>query len=216
MVKYLIGGKIPVKKLDISCIILAGGKSLRLGHDKLTEKVGNTTLLEKVISRIDSLSKDIVIVTAEERDFTEFADNPKVKTVSDIFPGRGSLGGIYTGLVKSESFYSLVIAADMPFLNGGLLAYMTEVADGFDFVIPRIGTFFEPLHSIYSKKCISPIETMIKKNRRVIIELFDLVKVRYVEAEEIDRFDPEHLSFFNINTIEDLELARKITNGAKE
>lgn len=201
--------------MDISSVILAGGKSLRLGHDKITEKVGNVTLLEKVISRIDSLSKDIVIVTAEERSFKEFADNKKIKTLADIFPGRGSLGGIYTGLKKSETFYNLVVAADMPFLNGELLAYMTEVADGFDFVIPKIGTFFEPLHAIYSKNCIAPIETMIKKNRRVIIELFDFVKVRYVEAEEIERFDPEHLSFFNINTVEDLELARKIADGAK-
>jgi len=202
--------------LDISCIILAGGKSLRLGHDKITEKVGNKTLLEKVISRIDSLCKDIVIVTAEERSFAESGDNPKIKTVSDIFPGRGSLGGIYTGLVKSESFYNLVIAADMPFLNRDLVAYMTEVAEGFDFVIPRIGSYFEPLHSIYSKNCVPPIETMIKNNRRIIIELFDFVKVRYVEAEEIDRFDPEHMSFFNINTMEDLELARKIDDGAKD
>ena len=202
--------------MDISCIILAGGKSLRLGHDKITEKVGNKTLLEKVISRIDSLCKDIVIVTAEERSFAESGDNPKIKTVSDIFPGRGSLGGIYTGLVKSESFYNLVIAADMPFLNRDLVAYMTEVAEGFDFVIPRIGSYFEPLHSIYSKNCVPPIETMIKNNRRIIIELFDFVKVRYVEAEEIDRFDPEHLSFFNINTLEDLELARKIADGAKD
>jgi molybdopterin-guanine dinucleotide biosynthesis protein A len=201
--------------LDISSIVLAGGKSLRLGHDKITEKVGNVTLLEKVVSRINSLSKDIVIVTAEERSFKEFADNKKVKTVADIFPGRGSLGGIYTGLIESETFYNLVIAADMPFLNGELLAYMMEVADGFDFVIPKIGTFFEPLHAIYSKNCVTPIETMIRKNRRVIIELFDFVKVRYVEAEEIDRFDPEHLSFFNINTVEDLELARKIADGAK-
>ncbi|HEY97615.1 MAG TPA: molybdenum cofactor guanylyltransferase [Dehalococcoidia bacterium] len=202
--------------MDISCIILAGGKSLRLGHDKITEKVGNKTLLEKVISRIDSLCKDIVIVTAEERSFAESGDNPKIKTVSDIFPGRGSLGGIYTGLVKSESFYNLVIAADMPFLNRDLVAYMTEVAEGFDFVIPRIGSYFEPLHSIYSKNCVPPIETMIKNNRRIIIELFDFVKVRYVEAEEIDRFDPEHMSFFNINTMEDLELARKIDDGAKD
>jgi molybdopterin-guanine dinucleotide biosynthesis protein A len=202
--------------LDISAVILAGGKSLRLGHDKITEKVGNATLLQKVISRIDSLSKDIFIVTAEEKSFKEFADNKKLKTVADIFPGRGSLGGIYTGLVKSESFYNLVIAADMPFLNRELLAYMTEVADGFDFVIPKIGTFFEPLHAIYSKNCVTPIETMIRKNRRVIIELFDFVKVRYVEAEEIDRFDPEHLSFFNINTVEDLELARKIADGVKD
>lgn len=202
--------------MDISSVILAGGKSLRLGHDKITEKVGNVTLLEKAISRIDSLSKDIVIVTAEERSFKEFADNNKVKTVADIFPGRGSLGGIYTGLKKSETFYNLVIAADMPFLNGELLAYMTEVAEGFDFVIPKIGTFFEPLHAIYSKNCVTPIETMIRKTRRVIIELFDFVKVRYVEAEEIDRFDPEHLSFFNINTVEDLELARKIADGVKD
>jgi molybdopterin-guanine dinucleotide biosynthesis protein A len=202
--------------LDISAVILAGGKSLRLGHDKITEKVGNATLLQKVISRIDSLSKEIFIVTAEEKSFKEFADNKKLKTVADIFPGRGSLGGIYTGLVKSESFYNLVIAADMPFLNRELLAYMTEVADGFDFVIPKIGTFFEPLHAIYSKNCVTPIETMIRKNRRVIIELFDFVKVRYVEAEEIDRFDPEHLSFFNINTVEDLELARKIADGVKD
>lgn len=202
--------------MDISCIILAGGKSVRLGHDKITEKVGNKTLLEKVVSRIDPLSKDIIIVTAEERSFKEFDENLKVKTVADIFPGRGSLGGIYTGLVKSDSFYNLVIAADMPFLNRDLLAYMTEVADGFDYIIPRIGSFFEPLHAIYSKNCIPPIETMIKNNRRIIIELFDCVKVRYVEATEIDRFDPEHLSFFNINTTEDLELARKIADGARE
>ena len=174
--------------MDISCIILAGGKSLRLGHDKITEKVGKTTLLEKVISRIDSLSKEIVIVTAEEKTFSQIADKPKVKTVRDIFPGRGSLGGIYTGLVKSNSFYNFVIAADMPFLNRDLLAYMAEVADGFDYVIPHIGSFFKPLHSIYSKNCASPIETMIKRDRKVIIELFEFVKVRYVEAEELDRF----------------------------
>ena len=202
--------------MDISYIVLAGGKSLRLGRDKIIEKVGKTTLLEKVISRIDSLSKDIVIVTSEERDFSQLTDNPKVKTVSDIFPGRGSLGGIYTGLVKTEAFYNFVIAVDMPFLNRELLAYMTDVADGYDYVIPRIGSFYEPLHAIYSKNCISPIETMINKNRRVIIELFDYVKVRYVEAEEIDRFDPQHLSFFNINTIEDLEKAKEIAAGEKE
>lgn len=202
--------------MDISSIILAGGKSLRLGRDKIIEKVGKTTLLEKVISRIDSLSKDIVIVTAEERDFSPLTDHPKVKTVSDIFPGRGSLGGIYTGLVKAESFYNLVIAADMPFLNRGLLMYMAGMADGYDFIIPKIGSYYEPLHAIYSKNCIKPIEKMIEKDRRVIIELFDYVKVRYIEAEEIDRFDPRHLSFFNINTLEDLKLAKKIADGVDE
>jgi molybdopterin-guanine dinucleotide biosynthesis protein A len=199
--------------LDISCVILAGGKSLRLGHDKVLQKVGNRSLLEQVISRIDSLSREIIIVTAEERIFSQYVDYPKLKVVSDIFPGKGSLGGIHTGLVTSDSFYNLIIACDMPFLNQPLLRYMIEVSEGFDFVLPRINNLYEPLHAVYSKNCVGPAELMLKQGRKIIIELFDFVKVRYVEAEEVDRFDPQHLSFFNVNTKEDLKLARKIARG---
>jgi len=199
--------------LDTSCIILAGGKSVRLGYDKVLEKVGDKSLLEQVISRIDSLSRKIIIVTAEERTFPKLASHSKLKIVSDIFPGKGSLGGIYTGLVTSDSLYNLVIAADMPFLNQPLLRYMIEVSDGFDFVLPRVNNLFEPLHAVYSKNCVAPAEFILKQGRKVIIELFNFVKVRYVEGEEVERFDPQHLSFFNINTKEDLELARKIARG---
>lgn len=199
--------------METSCIILAGGKSLRLGHDKILESVGKGSLLEQVVSRIDSLARDIIVVTGEERTFPQLAGHPKLKIVTDIFPGKGSLGGIYTGLVTSGSFYNLVVASDMPFLNQPLLSYMIEVSDGFDFVLPRAGNLFEPLHAVYSRNCIAPIESILKQGRRVIIELFDHVKVRYVEAEEIERFDPQHLSFFNINTKEDLELARKMAGG---
>lgn len=200
--------------METNCIILAGGKSLRLGHDKILEKVGSSSLLEQVISRIDSLSKDIIIVTAEERTFPQFKGHPKIKVISDIYPGRGSLGGIYTGLVTSKTNHNIVVAADMPFLNQGLLRYMLEVSDGFDFILPRMNTFFEPLHAIYSRYCIEPIESLIKRERKVIIELFDYVKVKFIETEEIDKFDPEHLSFFNINTKDDLELAKRIAGGA--
>jgi molybdopterin-guanine dinucleotide biosynthesis protein A len=200
--------------LDISCIILAGGKSLRFGHDKVLERFGNISLLEKVISLVDPISKEIIIVTAKERTFARLANQPKVKTVNDIFPGQGSLGGIYTGLVKSESFYNLVVAADMPFLNESLLRYMIKVADGYDFVLPRENKWYEPLHAIYSKNCISPIKSILDEGKKVIVELFNYVKVRFVEAKEIDQFDPKHLSFFNINTTEDLERAKKIAEGA--
>jgi len=202
--------------LKTSCIILAGGKSLRLGYDKVLERVGNTSLLEQVVSRIDSISKDIIIVTAKERTFAPLANHPKVKVVSDIFPGQGSLGGIYTGLKKSSSFYNLVVAADMPFLNEPLLRYIIEVSDGFDFVLPRVDNLYEPLHAVYSQNCITPIETILGQDKKVIIELFNYVKVRYIGAEEIDRFDPQHLSYFNINTKEDLERARKIAGGTAD
>jgi molybdopterin-guanine dinucleotide biosynthesis protein A len=202
--------------LDISCIILAGGKSTRFGHDKVLEKIGKTSLIEQVISRVDLLSKNIIIVTAKERNFARLANHPKIKIASDIFPGQGSLGGIYTGLVKSDSFYNLVVAADMPFLNEPLLRYMIRVSDGFDFVLPRINNMYEPLHAIYSKNCIAPIKSILEQGNKVIVELFNYVKVRYVEAGEVDRFDPRHMSFFNINTREDLELAKKIAGGANE
>ena len=199
--------------MEVSSIILAGGKSLRLGYDKVLERVGNTSLLEQVISRLDSFSKDIIIVTAKKRTFASIANHPKVKMVSDIFPGQGSLGGIYTGLKNSNSFYNLVVAADMPFLNEALLRYIIEVSDGFDFVLPKVNDLYEPLHAVYSQNCVTPIETILRQDKKVIIELFNYVKIRFIGAEEIERFDPKHLSYFNINTQEDLELARKIAGG---
>jgi len=200
--------------LDINGIILAGGKSLRLGHDKVLEKIGDKSLIERVVYHLDPFSKNIIIVTAQERTFASLSTNPKIKTVSDILPGQGSLGGIYTGLAKSSSFYNLVVAADMPFLNESLLRYMIEKADGYDFVLPRVNGLFEPLHAVYSKNCIAPIKSILKQGKKVIIELFNYVKVRYIETEEVDRFDPKHLSFFNINTREELELAREIAGEA--
>jgi molybdopterin-guanine dinucleotide biosynthesis protein A len=199
--------------LDISCIILAGGKSIRFGHDKILEKIGSTSLIEQVISRIDPISKDIIIVTANERAFTQLANHPKVRVVHDIIPGMGSLGGIYTGLVESKTQYNLVVAADMPFLNEALLRYMMSVAEGYDITLPHVNKWFEPLHAIYSRNCIGPARKLIDEGHRVIVELFEYVKVKYVEAEEIDRFDPQHLSFFNINTQEDMQRALNIIGG---
>jgi molybdenum cofactor guanylyltransferase len=199
--------------LDISCIILAGGKSIRFGHDKILEKINNTSLLDQVISHLEPISKDIIIVTANERAFTHLANRKNIRIVNDIIPGMGSLGGIYTGLVESKTQYNLVVAADMPFLNESLLRYMMSVAEGYDITLPHVNKWFEPLHAIYSKNCIEPAKTIMDQGIRVIVELFKYVKVRYVEAEEIDRYDPQHLSFFNINTQQDMERALKINGG---
>ena len=69
-----------------------------------------------------------------------------------------------------------------------------KVSDGFDFVLPGIDTLYEPLHAIYSKDCIGPIETIFSQQKKVIIELFNYVKARFVDREEVNRFDPDHLS----------------------
>ena len=196
--------------MEISCIVLAGGKSLRLGHDKVLEIIDNKSLLQQVLSRVSPFSSDIIIVTAKERSAPQFTSYPKLRITADTYPGKGPLGGIYTGLVASVSFCNLVVACDMPFLNQALLRYMIELSADFDLVVPRVNNLSEPLHAVYSKSCLAPMEDMIKQDKLSILKLFKLVKVRYVETEEIDRFDPNHLSFFNINTKADLEKARNL------
>lgn len=204
------------KTLDISCIVLAGGKSKRLGRNKVTEIVGGKSLLERVVSCLTYFNSEIIVVTARELSLPRPIDYSMLKVVADIYPEKGSLGGIYSGLVNSKSHFNLVVACDMPFLNRKLLAHMIEISDGFDLVVPRLGESIEPLHAVYSKGCIPPMERLIKQNDLKILKLFPLVKMRYVEEDEINRFDPEHLSFFNINTEEDLkaglELAKRGEN----
>jgi len=99
----------------------------------------------------------------------------------------------------------------MPFLNPDLLGYLIGLASGSDAVVPRIGDMYEPLHAVYSKNCITAIGQLLWQEEPArISELFGLVKTRYVDADEIAKFDPEHLSFFNINTQSDLRKAEAL------
>jgi molybdopterin-guanine dinucleotide biosynthesis protein A len=196
--------------LDITCIVLAGGKGSRLGRDKIQETVGADSLLRRVLFQLTPFNGDIIIVTAGRRSLPPLDDYRAARMVTDIYPGKGVLGGIYTGLAESSSSYNLVVAGDMPFLNQALLRYMAGLSADFDLVVPRLGELVEPLHAVYARNCLPHIERLLKKGVLEVRALFELVRVRYVEAEEIDRFDPGHLSFFNINTEADLERARQI------
>ena len=197
---------------DMSCIVLAGGNSSRLDNNKIFTTIGNRTLLQRVACVVSSFSSDIIIVTSKGQSFSDLTGHLRLRIVNDIYPGKGPLGGLYTGLVASNSFYNLVVASDMPFLNQTLLSYMMQVAPGFDAVVPRLGNMFEPLHAVYSNSCRVPLEWLIKQGNLKISDLFPVIRVRYVEAKEIDRFDPKHLSLFNVNTEADLAEARVLAN----
>ncbi|MBN1190710.1 MAG: molybdenum cofactor guanylyltransferase [Dehalococcoidales bacterium] len=197
--------------MDVSCIILAGGKSSRLGRNKVLEKLGESSLLERVIDSLKSFESEILVVAARDSDLPKLADYTGLRVVEDVHPGKGSLGGVYTGIKLSKTIYNLVVACDMPFLNVGLLRYMLGLADSYDVVIPRTNEgVLEPLHAVYSRNCLNPIEFLIKQDRLSILELFPMVKVRYVDNSQIDRFDLKHLSFFNINTEAELHLGREL------
>jgi len=194
----------------MTSIILAGGKSSRFDWDKALKIINGKNLVQCVVNRLIPLSKELIIVTAQSENFSYSPSSPTIKIVADIYHGKGPLGGIYSGLVISSCSQAIVVGCDMPFLNIALLDYMTQISPAFDVVVPRTRKGVEPLCAIYSKNCLVPIHELLERNELMISELFSVVRVRYVEEDEIDRFDPEHLSFFNINTQADLDEARKL------
>jgi len=193
----------------MTSIILAGGKSSRLGRDKALQAIGDKSLLQWVIDRLIILSSEIIVVTAHGKAIP-CSSATRIKTVADIYPSKSPLVGIYSGLMASASPRAIVVGCDMPFLSVGLLKYMAQICSNFDIVIPQIEDKLEPLCAVYSKNCVAPIRWLLEQNELKISRLFTLVKAKYVEKDEINRFDPEHLSFFNINSKTDLGKAKKL------
>jgi molybdopterin-guanine dinucleotide biosynthesis protein A len=155
---------------------------------------------------VRQLSEEVIIVGNEVDKYEEL----EAIVMTDVYPGKGALGGIYSGVKRASNARSLVVACDMPFLNVSLLRYMQALAASYDVVIPRMDQQTEALHAIYSKGCLPFVERQLRREDLRIIHFFPQVRVRYVEQEEIEIFDPQYLSFFNINTEADLEKAREI------
>ena len=195
-----------MQDMKVTAIILAGGKNLRLGRPKATEIIGGKSIVERVIERLSPLASQMLIVTGIER--TDLPGTADAEFLTDLYPGYGPLGGIYTGLAASRASHSIVVACDMPFLNTKLLGYMIEQAGDFDAVVPRLdGGMIEPLHAVYSRKCLEPIKERLESNQLSVNSFIRALRVRYIEQAESQRLDPKLLSFFNINYQADLERA---------
>jgi molybdopterin-guanine dinucleotide biosynthesis protein A len=189
-----------------SAVVLAGGRSSRLGQDKAFLRINGQFLIERILEKLAQLSDEVIVVANDTERYEQF----EAVVVGDVFPGKGALGGIYSGLRAATRNRSLVVACDMPFLNLSLLRYMQSLAPQYDVVIPRMGRLVEAVHAIYSRDCLPFIEGQLQKGDLRIVSFFPQVQVRYVDADEMHIFDPEHLSFFNINSQADLDRAREL------
>jgi molybdopterin-guanine dinucleotide biosynthesis protein A len=194
--------------MKTSAVVLAGGQSSRLGQDKSFLVLDGLPLIAAVVKKLSRLSDDLVVVTNDPERY-ELLGMP-ARLVPDERPGEGSLMGIYSGLKAARHPRALAVACDMPFLNLPLLRYMLPLAEGHDIVIPRIDGYLEPLHAIYGKACLPAMARLLAEGRRQIIAFFPSVRVRYVDTDEVDRFDPHRLSFVNVNTPGDWERAQQL------
>ncbi len=196
------------KKLEgISGIVLGGGKSRRLGQDKRRLDWAGQPLLEHVCGIMTSVFEEVIVVTAH-KDYD--CSHLPVRLVTDRIPDKGSLGGLYTGLLEATSFFGFVVACDMPFVNRESIARLCLEANS-DVVAVKLSTGLQPLHARYSKQCIPVIEGMIQEGNLKIQRLMSCptLDVKILEEEFLADIDPAYQSFQNINTPADLERARK-------
>ena len=194
----------------VSAVVLAGGLSRRLGRDKAVEPLGDAPLIRRVLSRVAEVTDETVVVINDAARASELPLDGDVVTAVDRYPGAGSLGGIFTGLEAARADWALVVACDMPFLNVPLLRRILSLRAGRDAVVPVIEGRPEPTHAAYSKRCLPYIESRLQANDLKISRFFEDVEVEYLPQSSVDELDAEHLSFFNVNTEQDLERARRL------
>lgn len=187
--------------------IIAGGKSSRMGTDKSFVEIGGKPVIEHLIQRVTNLGQAETLLITNRPD--EYA-HLNLPMVGDVLPDKGSLGGIYTAIYYSQNPYTLTLACDMPFVSADLLKYMLSLRDGFDVVVPRVDQYPQGLHAVYGKACLDPIRQRLDADRLKVMGFYEAVHVRYIDEPEYQPFDPKGLSFFNINTPEELEQARQL------
>jgi molybdenum cofactor guanylyltransferase len=192
--------------MPVTGVILAGGKSRRMGRDKAFLPFGTGMLIERVIEVLRQVTEDVILITNTPELYQRFG----LPMFSDVIPDAGSLGGIYTGLTSAKASYSLCLACDMPFVKSEFLRFLCDTAAEADVVIPRNAEDFQPLCAVYSEVCREPIRQKIDAGRLKITGFFDQVRVRVVEGEPLSRYDPHDVMFFNANTPEEYEQARRM------
>ncbi|MDR7555316.1 MAG: molybdenum cofactor guanylyltransferase [Armatimonadota bacterium] len=211
-------------------IVLAGGRSRRLGVDKAALRLGDETLLARAVRRLAAVCRPVIVVAASApaaRALLASVATPResqVAVVADRWPEAGPLGGLATGLrflegapgepAGGEAALAAVVAVDMPFVAPAVLARLIAIAraGGQDAVVPVVGGRAQPLCAVYAARVASVAEDLLSGPRRAMHALLDALgsRVAYVSEEVLRADDPELHSFFNINTPDDLVRAREI------
>jgi molybdopterin-guanine dinucleotide biosynthesis protein A len=189
----------------IAGIILSGGKSIRMGENKAFIQIEGVPIIRRIYDLFNELFQEVIIVTNQKDLFSDFDS----KIYSDLIPGKGALGGLYTGIFFSSFHHSFCVACDMPFIKKSLVQYLIENRDDEDVIVPRTKDGFQPLHAIYSKNCVDPIRKIIGEGKSKIIDIYHQVNVKILEERDFLSLDPGRESFINVNTPEELLSIRR-------
>jgi molybdopterin-guanine dinucleotide biosynthesis protein A len=188
-------------------LIMAGGKSRRLGQDKRFLMLGGKSSLQRVLDAYQNLFDEILIVADSHKPF----QSVRVRVVEDLIPGAATLGGLYTGLFHAAGDRVFAGAVDMPCLSPATIKIVLEHAERGDIIIPELNGKLQPMHAVYSKACLPYLKELIDRSRLKVQDLCAIpqLRVHRLPQSMFEAVDPELRSFFNINMPEDLAVARR-------
>jgi molybdopterin-guanine dinucleotide biosynthesis protein A len=175
-------------------IVLAGGQSRRMGQDKAHLPTGAGTLLERIVDRLSPVVDQLIVAGGPALSI------PEVRWVPDARPGAGPLAGMAAGLGAISGDLAWIVACDLPDVEPGVGELLFDLALDVDAVVPRLDMRPECLCAVYRASLAGRILTMLDDGERRVTALLDGIRVRYVEAAELRRVDPELRSFRNLNT----------------
>ncbi len=177
-----------------------------MGRDKARVLLAGRPLITHVLERAAPLGTDVLVTTNSPEAF----DFLGVRLVPDDHPGLGALAGLQTALRAAQAERVLVLACDLPFVSVPLLEHLLLVAPEADAVLPRWHGELEPLHAVYRRTCLGPIEQALAEGRQRMISFHESIRLHVVEEEDIAAFDPQGLTFFNVNTPDELQTAERL------
>ena len=188
---------------DTTAVVLAGGRSSRMGRPKSLLLFDGEPLILHIVRALKRMFAETVIVAAPEQ---ELPDVPAI-LVRDEVAYQGPVGGIYYGLKAASGNFCFVTSCDVPFLNLALISHLTSQILNHDVVVPHWENRFQPLHAAYRTSVLPLLKEQLDRGALRPVYLFDKVRPCRIGEDEIRRFDPEGLSFLNMNTPDDYERA---------
>jgi molybdopterin-guanine dinucleotide biosynthesis protein A/molybdopterin converting factor small subunit len=189
---------------NATAVVLAGGKSSRMGRPKALLLFDNKPLIVHLVDTLQRIFAEVVVVAAPEQ---ELPSLPFSRLVCDEVPYQGPVGGIYYGLKAAGGEFCFVTSCDVAFLNTFLISYLISRISNHDVVVPHWQERLQPLHAVYQKRVLPLLEEQLERGELRPVYLFDKVRTCKIGEDEIRRFDPEGLSFLNMNTPEDYQIA---------
>lgn len=196
----------------LTIVIQAGGESRRMGQDKALLPFLGEPLIKRVLNRVAHLADEIVVTTNSPERY-RFLELP---LFSDLMPGRGALGGLFTALSVAQQPLVGVVACDMPFASPALLSAELDLLErvGSDAVIPRSESGTEPFHALYRREtCLPLIEAAIQADKWRVDAWFKGARLHLMTQEEIEPYDPKGLAFWNVNTPEEFSQAEELATA---